>query len=37
MRWEYYRITEDSETFGTGGDFETASESAAGTKTGCCS
>jgi catechol 2,3-dioxygenase-like lactoylglutathione lyase family enzyme len=37
MRWEYYRITEDAETFGSGGDFEAAPESAAGTETGCCS
>ncbi len=33
MRWEYYRIVEDSETFGSGGDFEAAAE----TATGCCS
>ncbi len=26
MRWEYYRIVEDSETFGTGGDFEASAE-----------
>ncbi len=34
MRWEYYRIVEDSETFGTGGDFETTAEAESG---GCCS
>ncbi len=33
MRWEYYRIVEDSETFGT--DFEAAPE--ADAETGCCS
>ncbi len=32
-RWEYYRIVEDSETFGT--DFEAAPE--AEVETGCCS
>ncbi|MBW2242832.1 MAG: VOC family protein [Deltaproteobacteria bacterium] len=32
-RWEYYRIIEDSETFGTGGDFEASAKVA----TGCCS
>jgi catechol 2,3-dioxygenase-like lactoylglutathione lyase family enzyme len=26
MRWEYYRIVEDSETFGTGGDIEAPAE-----------
>ena len=34
MRWEYYRIVEDSQTFGTGGDFEVPAEVEAG---GCCS
>ena len=33
MRWEYYRIIEDSETFGSGGDFEAAPEAEAR----CCS
>ena len=33
MRWEYYRIVEDSETFGTGGDFEAGARAEAG----CCS
>jgi catechol 2,3-dioxygenase-like lactoylglutathione lyase family enzyme len=32
MRWEFYRIVEDSETFATGGDFEASAEPA----TGCC-
>ena len=32
MRWEFYRIVEDSETFATGGDFEASTEPA----TGCC-
>ncbi len=34
MRWEYYRIVEDAENFGTGGDFEAAAEAETG---GCCS
>ena len=34
MRWEYYRIVEDSETFGTAGDFETTAQAETG---GCCS
>jgi catechol 2,3-dioxygenase-like lactoylglutathione lyase family enzyme len=34
MRWEYYRIVEDSETFGTGGDFDAP---AASEGSGCCS
>ncbi len=33
MRWEYYRIVEDSETFGPGGDVEAP----AALETGCCS
>ncbi len=33
MRWEYYRIIEDSETFGAGGDVEAP----AALETGCCS
>ncbi len=32
MRWEYYRIVQDSETFGNGGDFDAPAESG-----GCCS
>jgi len=31
-RWEYYRIVADSETFGTGGDFEANSK----IEVGCC-
>ncbi len=34
MRWEYYRIVEDSKTFGTGGDFEASAEA---ETAGCCS
>ena len=34
MRWEYYRIVEDSETFATGGNFEAPAQAATG---GCCS
>jgi catechol 2,3-dioxygenase-like lactoylglutathione lyase family enzyme len=34
MRWEYYRIVEDSETFGTGGGFDAP---AASEESGCCS
>ncbi|MGH0037923.1 MAG: ArsI/CadI family heavy metal resistance metalloenzyme [Myxococcota bacterium] len=33
MRWEYYRVLEDSESFGSGGDFETPSGK---ESTGCC-
>ena len=32
-RWEYYRIVADSETFGTGGEFEAPAEAAT---RGCC-
>ena len=31
MRWEYYRIVEDSKTFGTGGDSEATGRSCAET------
>ena len=34
MRWEYYRIVKDSETFGTAGDLETTAQAETG---GCCS
>ena len=34
LRWEYYRIVEDSEGFGTGGGFEDPAEAATGS---CCS
>ena len=33
MRWEFYRIVDDSETFGTGGDFEAAAKAETGA---CC-
>lgn len=32
MRWEYYRVVEDSETFGTGGDVAATTTQVAG----CC-
>lgn len=32
MRWEYYRIVEDAENFGSGGDFEKSAE----TPLTCC-
>ena len=35
MRWEYYRIVDDSETFGAGGDLEAPSEAESATG-GCC-
>ena len=35
MRWEYYRIIEDSENFGNGGEMKKSAE--AGTPTTCCS
>jgi catechol 2,3-dioxygenase-like lactoylglutathione lyase family enzyme len=34
LRWEYYRIVEDSESFGTRADFEAPAEAETG---GCCS
>ena len=34
MRWEFYRIIEDSEGFGAGGDIEASGEATTG---GCCS
>jgi catechol 2,3-dioxygenase-like lactoylglutathione lyase family enzyme len=33
MRWEYYRIIEDAENFGSGGEFDAPAETARG---GCC-
>lgn len=33
MRWEYYRIVEDAETMGGGGEFETSPEP---SEMGCC-
>jgi catechol 2,3-dioxygenase-like lactoylglutathione lyase family enzyme len=35
MRWEYYRIVDDSETFGAGGDLEAPSKAELATG-GCC-
>ncbi len=34
MRWEYYRIVDDVETFATGGNFEAPAQAETG---GCCS
>jgi catechol 2,3-dioxygenase-like lactoylglutathione lyase family enzyme len=33
MRWEYYRIIEDAENFGSGGEFDAPAET---TRGGCC-
>jgi catechol 2,3-dioxygenase-like lactoylglutathione lyase family enzyme len=33
MRWEYYRIVEDADNFGSGGDFEAPAEA---TTRACC-
>ncbi len=36
MRWEFYRIIEDSETFGVENALEASAETEIETQTGCC-
>jgi catechol 2,3-dioxygenase-like lactoylglutathione lyase family enzyme len=36
MRWEYYRIIEDAENFGSGGEFEESTETPTPTPLTCC-
>jgi catechol 2,3-dioxygenase-like lactoylglutathione lyase family enzyme len=36
MPWEFYRIVEDADQFGTGGEFEAAAEPAVPAERGCC-